>query len=158
MSHQYLTEDLVKYILNLQYNKNLYFSEDRYVLQDKTTFTLSYIKYILNSYNWNWDEISYDIFNRLLIKSLTAIYIRIDYDILLQENDKNSFYIYKGHSGHLVTDPHLIASHFKVINPISLSAIKNFCVDETNKQNVEFPNSAHLIVKKILSTNISIIY
>ena len=140
------------------YNKNILYSEDRYVLKDKSSFTLSLIKYILHNYNWTWEEISFDLFNRLIKKSVTSIFIRLDYDILLQEKDINSFYIYKGHSGHLVTDPHSIATHFKVLNQISQSSIQEYCIEETNNKSIEFPDSKHLIVKQILSTNISIIY
>lgn len=78
--------------------------------------------------------------------------------MLLQEGDKNSYYIYKGHSGHLVANPQLIASHFKPLNQINQSTIKNFCIEEANNKTINFPDSVHLNIKKILSTNISIIY
>lgn len=156
--HSYLSSDNVDYLLKLHYSKKKLYSEDKFVLKDKTTFTLAHIKFILNHYPWNWDEISYDLFSRLLLKSVSSIFIRIDYDILLQEGDKNSFYIYRGHSGHLVTTPHLIASHFKVLNQVSQSTIKAFCLEETNNKIVDFSDSKHLIVRKILSTNISIVY
>ena len=158
MTSSYLTSDHVNYILNKFYSQKVMFSEDRFVLKDTTSFTLAYIKYILYNYDWNWDEISYDISTKLLLKNVQNIFIRLDYDILLQEGDKNSFYIYKGHSGHLVTNPHLIASHFKVLKHVSQSTIKEYCVEETNNKTITFPDSAHLIIKKILSTNISIIY
>ena len=76
MADSYLTEENVTFILKKHYHNKSTYSEDRFVLKDKLTFTLAYIKYNLTKIDWNWDAISHDIIRRLLLKSVTSIFIR----------------------------------------------------------------------------------
>ena len=68
--------------------------------------------------------------------------------MLLQEGDKNSYYMYKGHSGHLVANPQLIASHFKPLNQINQSTIKNYCIEEANNKTINFPDNNNPVAVK----------
>lgn len=156
----YLTQLEVDYILKKHYNNNIYHSKDTFIVSNNsnTKLTMLFTKYILLNYTWDIESLSKNVYEQLLKRKTVSCFIKTDIDLLLQEKDKNSFYIYRGHAGHLVFDPHSIVNNFTPLYVINYNSIKDFC----NKNiNMTIPknmiSSAHLIINKVLSYNISII-
>ena len=156
----YLTKEEALTLIPLFYNRKVKYSEDRLFLYQKNIFlTLMFIKFGLNETNFTLEEIILYIIMLLRRKNISSIYLRIDYDVLLSENNE-SFYIYSGHSVNYLQSFNF--TNFTLIEDLSYIALQNVLKNSLSRDLKDLmeellPDSTHLKIDRILSLNISIV-
>ena len=165
-------EELQEYLNTADYNRlNLTVSKNKYefVYDDRTLYLL-YCKFHLFKTNWSFSEITTEIFNRLKQihmsctrhkKEMRNLSLSVDYDLVLKEKDKESYYIFRGGLNSIFYNP----TETKSVKLSTLSK-ESIYLAISEYENVDFktllteycPTSQNVEILKLLSINISAIY
>lgn len=165
-------EELQEYLSTADYNRvDLTVSKNKYkfVYDDRTLYLL-YFKFHLFKMSWSFSEITTEIFNRLKQiymsctkkrKKMKNLSLSVDYDLILKERDKESYYIYRGGLNSIFYNP----TEAKSVKLSTLSK-ESIYLAISEYENVDFkqllteycPTSQNVEIHKLLSINISAIY
>ena len=153
-------------------NVELNISENKYTfLSTHNKLFLHYFKFNLLKREWDFHDMASEVFHRLQLiktkcekkkKKIGNLNLSLNYDMLLKENDNDSYYVYCGNSAHSILYNPLESTlvpltEFTLLNVYNiLAAHEELDLNKILTENC--PSSKNVVIDRLLSINVTAIY